>query len=156
MSAFGGFSVKNIASAALQERLKASERQGQEDKADKRNTDPKTRPSSVPSSSPSPVLHPRSKPAPPSRSPTPSTSSITPLPRICSPAATLKSEEGGHRALSHAPKSLLHPNSPRSASPPPSSPRQPKRELVEVGQREQRELPKSASAAFPGIYAGRS
>lgn len=141
--------------AQIAERLKASEhRPEMEDKADKRNTDSKPRPSSISSPSPSPVLHPR-KPPPSSRSPTPSTSSLTPLPRLPSPVTTLKSEEGGQRVLS-PPKPLPHPPSPRSASPPPSSPRRPKQEMSEegeVGQREQREGQKPTSAPFQSIYS---
>lgn len=143
--------VRNI-SALSQERLKASEHRPEiEDKVDKRNADLKTRPSSISSPSPSPVLHPR-KPRPPSRSPTPSTSSLTPLPPTPSPVTTLKSE-GGHRVLSHAPKLLPHPTSPRSASPPPSSPRRPKQEDGEAGVREQRK--KSTSTPFEDIYSGK-
>lgn len=143
--------------AQLVERLKASEhRPDLEEKADKRNAEPKPRPSSVSSPSPSPVLHPR-KPPPPSRSPTPSTSSLTPLPPLRSPVTTLKSEEGGQRALSHPPTPLPHPPSPRSASPPPSSPRRPKQEAADegevVGRREQRMGQKPASGPFQGIYS---
>lgn len=143
----------------FQERLKASEHRPElDDKADKRNADPKPRPSSISSPSPSPVLHPRKLP-PPSRSPTPSTSSLTPLPPLPSPVTTLKSEEGGQRALAHPPKPLPHPPSPRSASPPPSSPRRPKQEATEegeVGRREPTEGQKTASAPFQGIYSGES
>lgn len=143
----------------FQERLKASEhRPEMEEKADKRNADPKLRPTSVSSPSPSPVLHPR-KPPPHSRSPTPSTSSLTPLPPLPSPVTTLKSEEGGQRVLSHPPTPLPHPPSPRSASPPPSSPRRPKQEVSEegeVGRRDQRRGQKPASASFQGIYSGES
>lgn len=142
--------VRNISSALFQERLKAGEhRPDIDDKVDKRSADPKTRASSISSPSPSPVLHPR-KPLRPSPSPTPSTSSLTPLPPTPSPVATLKSEEGGHRVLPHAPKLL--PASPPSASPPPSSPRRPKQEEGEEGAREQRK--KSAAAPFQGIYSG--
>lgn len=141
--------------AQLVERLKASEhRPDVEDKPDKRNTAPKPHPSSIPSSSSSPTLHPR-KPPPPSRSPTPSTSSLTPLPPLPSPVTTLKSEEVGQRAHSHPPTPLPHPASPRSASPPPSSPRRPKREAAEdgeVGRREQREAQKPPPAPYQGIY----
>lgn len=150
---------RTLCPAVFQERLKASEHRSEmEDKADKRNTDPKPRPSSISSSSPSPVLHPR-KPLPPSHSPTPSTSSLTPLPPLPSPVTTLKSEEGGQRVLAHPPMPLPHPPSPRSASPPPSSPRQPKQEVAEegeVGRREQREGQKPASAPFQAIYSGES
>lgn len=130
-----------------------------EDKTDKRNqSDPKARPSSLSSPSSSPVLHPR-KPPPPSRSPTPSTSSLTPLPPLSSPVTTLKSEQGGQRVSSHPPKLFPHPPSPCSASPPPSSPRQPKQEVAEegeVGRREQRERQKPVSAPFQGVYSGES
>uniref|UniRef100_A0A3Q4GAE1 Trinucleotide repeat containing 18 n=1 Tax=Neolamprologus brichardi TaxID=32507 RepID=A0A3Q4GAE1_NEOBR len=145
--AVSGLSAKEYSQGSLN---KASEHRPEiEDKADKRNTDSKPRPSSISSPSPSPVLHPR-KPPPSSRSPTPSTSSLTPLPRLPSPVTTLKSEEGGQRVLS-PPKPLPHPPSPRSASPPPSSPRRPKQEMSEegeVGQREQREGQKPTSAPF--------
>ncbi|XP_031734102.1 trinucleotide repeat-containing gene 18 protein [Anarrhichthys ocellatus] len=120
-----------------------------EDKADKRSADPKPRRSSLSSPSPSPILHPR-KPPLLSRSPTPSTSSLAPLPLLPSPVTALKSEEGGQRVLSHPPMPLPHPPSPLSASPPPSSPRRPK---LEVGRREQREGQKPASAPFRGVYS---
>ncbi|KAK1876912.1 Trinucleotide repeat-containing 18 protein [Dissostichus eleginoides] len=139
--------------AQLVERFKASEhRPEMEDKADKRHSDPKPRRSSISSPSPSPILHPRKLP-PHSRSPTPSTSSLTPLPPLPSPVTALKSEEGGHRVLSHPPTPLPHPPSPRSASPPPSSPRRPKLEEGEVGRRVQREGQKRASASFQGVYS---
>uniref|UniRef100_A0A1A8VAS8 Trinucleotide repeat containing 18 n=1 Tax=Nothobranchius furzeri TaxID=105023 RepID=A0A1A8VAS8_NOTFU len=134
--------------AQLVERLKASEHRPEiEDKADKRNADTKTRPSSI--SSPSPVLHPR-KPPPPSRSPTLSTSSLALLPPVSSPVTALKSE-GGQRGLSRSPKPLsLHPPSPRSASPPP---RRPKQEVAEDEEVVRREEQKPAPAPFPGIFS---
>lgn len=148
-----------VSSALFQERLKASEhRPEMEDKADKRAADPKPRPSSISSPSPLPVLHPH-KPPPPSRSPTPSNSSLTPLPPLPSPVTTLKSEDSGQRVLSHPPTPLPHPNSPRSASPPPSSPRRPKQEAAEEGEvarREQRGAQKPASAPFQSMYSGES
>lgn len=140
----------------FQERLKATEhRPEMEDKADKRTTEPKPRPSPISSTSPLPVMHPHKR-RPPSRSPTPSTSSLTPLPSVPSPVTALKSEDGGHRALSHPPTPLAHPASPRSASPPPSSPRQPKQEAEEgaAGQREQRDAQKPPSGPFQGLYSG--
>lgn len=150
---------KALSSAVFQERLKASEhRPEMEDKADKRNADPKPCPSSISSPSPSPVLHPR-KPPPPSRSPTPSTSSLTPLPPLPSPVTTLKSEDGGQRVMSHPPTPLPHTPSPHSASPLTSSPRRPKQEAaeeVDVGRREQRGGQKTSSAPFQGIYSGES
>ncbi|XP_037544799.1 trinucleotide repeat-containing gene 18 protein [Nematolebias whitei] len=139
--------------AQMVERFKASEHRPEiEDKADKRNTDPKTRTSSISSPLPSPVLHPRKHP-PPSRSPTPSTSSLTPLPPIPSSLPHLKLEEGKQRGLSHLPKPLIHPSSPRSASPPPSSPRRPKQEVAEDGEEGWREGQKPAPPPFQGIYA---
>lgn len=123
-----------------------------EDKADKRNTDPKPSPSSISSPSSLPLLHPH-KPAPPSRLPTPSNSSLTPPPPLPSPVTTLKSEDSGQRERQMP---LPHPASPRSASPPPSSPRRPKQEEGEVAQREQRGAQKPAAATFQGIYSGKS
>lgn len=102
-------------------------------------------------------MHHPHKRRPPSRSPTPSTSSLTPLPPVPSPVTALKSEDSGQRALSHPPTPLPHPASPRSASPPPSSPRQPKQEAAEegdVGQREQRGGQKPAPGPFQGLYSG--
>ncbi|KAM8845546.1 trinucleotide repeat-containing gene 18 protein isoform 1-T2 [Spinachia spinachia] len=134
--------------AQLVERLKASEhRPEMEDKADKRHTEPKPRPSSVSSPSPSPVLHPR-KPPVLSRSPTPSTSSFGPLPLFASPMTALKREDDGQRVSSHPP--LPHPPPPHSASPPACLPRRPK---MEVGRREQREGQKPDSVPFQGIYS---
>lgn len=151
------FKHRAVSSAAFQERLKASEhRPEMDEKTDKRNADPKPRPPSIASPSPLPVLHPH-KPQPPSRSPTPSTSSLTPLPPLPSPVTTLKSEDSGQRALSHPPTPLPHPTSPRSASPPPSSPRRPKQEAAnegEVGRREQRGEQKSTP--FQSMYSGES
>lgn len=146
-----------VSSGVFQERLKASEhRPEMEDKADKRNTDPKPCPSSISSSSPLPVLH-THKPPRPSRSPTPSTSSLTPLRPLSSPVTTLKSEDRVQRVLSHPPTLLPHPTSPRSASPPPSSPRRPKQEASEegdVGEQERRGAQKPTSAPFDGLYSG--
>lgn len=101
-------------------------------------------------------MHPHKR-RPPSRSPTPSTSSLTPLPPVPSTVTALKSEDSGTRALPHSPTPLPHPASPRSASPPPSSPRQPKQEAAEegdVGQREQRGAQKPAAGPFQGMYSG--
>lgn len=141
----------------FQERLKVTEHRPEtEDKADKRNTDPKPHLSSVASTSPLPVMHPHKR-RPPSHSPTPSTSSLNPLPPVPSTVTALKSEDSGTRALPHPPTPLAHPASPRSASPPPSSPRQPKQEAAEegeVGQREQSGARKPASGPFQGMYSG--
>lgn len=142
----------------FQERLKASEHRADlEDKAEKRNADPKPCPSSLSSHSPSPVLHP-CKPPLPSRSSTPSSSSITPLLSLPTPVTTLKSEEGGQKALSHSQITPLpHPPSPRSASPPPSSPRRPKQEVTDEGEeprREEKGRLKPASGSFQGLYSG--
>ncbi|CAF96432.1 unnamed protein product [Tetraodon nigroviridis] len=141
------------------ERLKVTEHRPEtEDKADKRNTDPKPHLSSVASTSPLPVMHPHKR-RPPSHSPTPSTSSLNPLPPVPSTVTALKSEDSGTRALPHPPTPLAHPASPRSASPPPSSPRQPKQEAAEegeVGQREQSGARKPASGPFQGMYSALS
>uniref|UniRef100_H3CNG8 Trinucleotide repeat containing 18 n=1 Tax=Tetraodon nigroviridis TaxID=99883 RepID=H3CNG8_TETNG len=143
--------------AQFVERLKVTEHRPEtEDKADKRNTDPKPHLSSVASTSPLPVMHPHKR-RPPSHSPTPSTSSLNPLPPVPSTVTALKSEDSGTRALPHPPTPLAHPASPRSASPPPSSPRQPKQEAAEegeVGQREQSGARKPASGPFQGMYSG--
>lgn len=147
--------VLTISLLWVQERFKVTEHRPEtEDKADKRNTDPKSHLSSI-STSPLPVMHPHKR-RPPSRSPTPSTSSLAPLPNP-STVTALKSEDSGTRALPHPPTPLAHPASPRSASPPPSSPRQPKQEAAEegdVGQREQRGAQKPASGPFQGMYSG--
>lgn len=151
-----GNAVLTISPLLVQERLKVTEHRPEtEDKADKRNTDPKSHLSSMSSTSPLLVMHPHKR-RPPSHSPTPSTSSLAPLPNP-STVTALKSEDSGTRALPHPPTPLAHPASPRSASPPPSSPRQPKQEAAEegdMGQREQRGAQKPASGPFQGMYSG--
>lgn len=150
---------RTISFCVFQERLKASEHRSEtEDKADKRSVGPKPDSSSISSPSSLSVLHPH-KPPLFSRSPTPSTSSLTPLPPVPSPVSTLKLEDSGQRALSHPPTPLAHPASPRSASPPPSSPQPPKQELAEeaeVRMREQRGAQKPNLAPFEIMYSGKS
>ncbi|XP_076865290.1 trinucleotide repeat-containing gene 18 protein isoform X2 [Brachyhypopomus gauderio] len=136
------------------ERLK-EQRADLEDKANRRGGEgPKSSLSGIPTS----VLHGRK---PPIRSPTPSTSyrkALTPLPvtPLPSPVATLKSEERPKEgALPQL--SCSHPSSPAPhlvspASPPPPSPIRPKRESVEVPEKDELDLQKPASTSFPALY----
>lgn len=140
-----------------QERLKASEhRPDAEDKADKRNADPKPSPSSVSPPSSMQALHPHKAPPPP-LVPIPSDSSLSPLPpSLPSPVTALKSEDGLRQRRRHTPPP--HPASLRSASPPPSSPQRPKQEEDEGEEggprREQKGARKPATLPFQGMYRG--